>query len=394
MAARQIKKGIYYVGVSHWDRRLFDELIPLPDGTTYNTYIIKGKDETALIDSADPEKQHELMENLNALQLAKIDYVVSNHAEQDHSGCIPMVLQKYPDAKVVTNPKCKAMLMDLLHLPDGVFVTVNDRDTVSLGDKTLEFIIAPWVHWPETMLTYLREDKILFPCDLFGAHLATSDLYADDQARVYESAKRYYAEIMMPFRSVIQKHLKRLDEYAIDLIAPSHGPLHKAPGFILDAYRDWTSDAVKNEVILPYVSMHGSTEKMVRHLIDALIQRNIAVKPFNLTKTDIGELAIALVDAATIVIASPTVLVGPHPAAVYATYLANALRPKTRFASVIGSYGWGSKMLEQITGMLGNLKIEFIDPVIVKGHPTQKDFDALDRMADAILEKHKSAVAS
>jgi len=393
MAARQIKKGIYYVGVSHWDRRLFDELIPLPDGTTYNTYIIKGRDETALIDSADPEKQHELMENLNALQLTKIDYVVSNHAEQDHSGCIPKVLQKFPGTKVVTNPKCKAMLMDLLHLPDGVFVTVNDRDTISLGDKTLEFIIAPWVHWPETMLTYLREDKILFPCDLFGAHLATSDLYADDQAKVYESAKRYYAEIMMPFRSVIQKHLKRLDEYAIDLIAPSHGPLHKVPGFILDAYRDWTSDAVKNEVILPYVSMHGSTEIMVRHLIDALIQRNIAVKPFNLTKTDIGELAIALVDAATIVIASPTVLVGPHPAAVCATYLANALRPKTRFASVIGSYGWGSKMLEQITGMLGNLKIEFIDPVIVKGRPTQKDFDALDRMADAILEKHKSAFA-
>lgn len=392
MSARKIKEGVYYVGVNHWDRRLFDELIPLPDGTTYNTYLIRGKEKTALIDSADPAKQQELLDNLNFLELTKIDYIISNHAEQDHSGGIPEVLKKYPGAKVVTNPKCKGMLMDLLLLPDDMFITVNDGDTVSLGGKTLEFIIAPWVHWPETMFTYLREDKVLFPCDLFGAHLATSNLYADDQARVYESAKRYYAEIMMPFRSIIQKHLKRLDEYAIDVIAPSHGPLHKVPAFILDAYREWTSDAVKNEVILPYVSMHGSTERMVHHFIDALIRRNITVKPFNLTKTDIGELAIALVDAATIIIASPTVLVGPHPAAAYAAYLANALRPKTKFASVIGSYGWGGKMLEQLTGMLKNLKVELIDPVIIKGHPRQKDFDALDRMADTILERHKSVI--
>jgi flavorubredoxin len=300
------------------------------------------------------------------------------------------VLQEYPQAKVVTNKKCKTMLMELLLLPEEKFVTVNDKDTISLGDKKLEFIIAPWVHWPETMLTYLHEDRILFPCDLFGAHLATSDLYPTDLPRVYESAKRYYAEIMMPFRNVIQKHLKRLEDYPIDIIAPSHGPLHKDTNFIIDAYRDWTSDAVKNEVILPYVSMHGSTERMVEHFIDALIARSITVKPFNLTKTDIGELAISLVDAATIVIATPTVLVGPHPAAVYATYLANALRPKTKYASVIGSFGWGSKMLEQITGMLGNFKVELLAPVIVKGYPTTADLVSLDRLADMILKGHKS----
>jgi len=280
--------------------------------------------------------------------------------------------------------------MDLLPLAEDNFIAVNDNDTLSLGGRTLQFIIAPWVHWPETMLTYLQEDRILFPCDLFGAHLASSELYANDKARVYESAKRYYAEIMMPFRSIIQRHLKRLDEYAIDIIAPSHGPLHKEPAFIIDAYRDWTSDKVKNEVVLPYVSMHGSTEKMVNHLIEALIKRNVTVKPFNLTKTDIGELAIALVDAATIVIATPTVLVGPHPAAVYATYLANALRPKVKYASVIGSFGWGGKMLEQIRDMIGNLKVELIEPVITKGHPRDSDFQSLDKLADAILEKHRN----
>jgi flavorubredoxin len=390
MAAREIKSGIFYVGVSHWDRRLFDELIPLPDGTTYNAYIVKGSDKTALIDSADPEKQAALISNIKSLGIDTIDYIVSNHAEQDHSGGIPELLAAFPSAKVVTNPKCKTMLMELLMIPDDKLIVVNDNDELSLGNRTLEFMIAPWVHWPETMLTYLKEDKILFPCDLFGAHLASSDLYATDQARVYESAKRYYAEIMMPFRNLIQKHLRRLQEYTIDIIAPSHGPLHNEPRFILDAYQDWTSDAVKNEVVLPYVSMHGSTEKMVYHLIDALIKRNITVKPFNLTKTDIGELAIALVDAATIVIATPTVLAGPHPAAVYATYLANALRPKTRYATVIGSFGWGGKMLDVITGMISSLKVELIPAVIIKGHPTDKDFQDLEKLAEGILEKHKS----
>jgi flavorubredoxin len=158
----------------------------------------------------------------------------------------------------------------------------------------------------------------------------------------------------------------------------------------MDAYADWSSDNVKNEVVLPYVSMHGSTAAMAERLIEALVKRNIKVMPFNLTKTDLGELAISLVDAATIVIGSPTVLTGPHPAAVSATFVANALRPKTRFASLIGSYGWAGKMPEVLTGMLGNLKVELIPPVIVKGYPTEKDMAALDALADSILAKHRS----
>ncbi|UCD19584.1 MAG: FprA family A-type flavoprotein [candidate division WOR-3 bacterium] len=390
MPPRKIKDGVYWVGTTHWDRRLFDALIPLPDGTTYNAYLIKGSNKTVLIDSVDPAKESEHIANLKSLNVDELHYIIANHAEQDHSGGIRRLVDTYSTAKVVTNEKCRNMLIDLLHIPEEKFVVVKDNDTLSLGDRTLEFITAPWVHWPETMLTYLSEDKILFPCDLFGSHLATSDLYAFDEARVYESAKRYYAEIMMPFRTVIQKHLKRLEGYKIEIIAPSHGPLHNTPSFIIDAYRDWTSDIVKNEVILPYVSMHGSTEAMVNHLVAALIKRGVAVKPFNLTKTDIGELAISLVDAATIVIATPTVLTGPHPAAVYAAYLANILRPKTKYASVIGSFGWGGKMLEQITGMIGNLKVELITPVIIKGHPKSADYETLDALADTIVEKHEA----
>jgi flavorubredoxin len=318
-----------------------------------------------------------------------IDYVIANHAEQDHSGSIPQVLEKYPDAKVVTTPKGRDLLAILLLIPEDRFITVSDGETLSLGDKTLEFIHAPWVHWPETMLTYLQEDKILFPCDLFGSHLATTDLYVADEGQVYEAAKRYFAEIMMPFRTSIEKHLEKLKSYEIDIIAPSHGPVHNKPSFITEAYQSWVFGIPKNIVVLPYVSMHGSTQKMVDYFVGALVDKGVTVKQFDLASTDIGKLAMALVDAATMVIGTPTVLVGPHPNIAHAAFLANALRPRLQFISIIGSYGWGSKAAEQLTGMVPNLNAEVLAPVIVKGFPGQEDFKALDNLANNIAEKHK-----
>lgn len=386
---RGIRPNVYAVGAIDWDARLFDRLIPLPDGTTYNSYLVRGSEKTVLLDTVDPTKTDVLMDKLLKVGADKLDYVVAHHAEQDHSGSLGDILLLYPEARVVTNPKCKTMLTDLLGIEDDKFVIVEDGETLSLGDKTLKFIYTPWVHWPETMVTYLEDDRILFSCDFFGAHLASSSLFVDDQATVYESAKRYYAEIMMPFRKQVNANLEKLDELEIGVIAPSHGPIHDRPAFIIDAYKDWTSDSVKNEVVIPYVSMHGSTAKMVTHFVDALIERGIAVKQFELSTVDVGKLAMALVDAATIVIGSPTVLTGPHPLAAYAAFLANALRPKTRFASVIGSYGWGGKMVEQLAAMLPNLKVEIIEPVLSKGSPKDKEFAALDALADKILAKHK-----
>ncbi|WP_214021467.1 FprA family A-type flavoprotein [Methanoculleus sp.] len=391
MAAREIVPDVFAVGAIDWDRRLFDELIPLPDGTTYNSYLVRGSEKTALIDTVDPTKTAELTENLDRLGVGSIDYIVSNHAEQDHSGSIPAMLERFGGSKVVTNQKCRDFLVDLLHIPQDRFIVIGDGDTLSLGDKTLEFIIASWVHWPETMLTYLREDRILFSCDLFGSHYATSSLYVPDEGAVSESAKRYYAEIMMPFRASIKAHLEKLASREIDVIAPSHGPVYNRPAFIVDAYRDWTGDAVRNMVVLPFVSMHGSTQAMVDHFVDALMHRGIPVQPFNLTKTDIGDLAKALVDAATVVIGSPTVIFGPHPRVIYAAYLANLLRPKTRYATVIGSYGWGGKTVDTLKDMLSRLRVEFLEGVYVRGHPKEEDFAALDRLADEIKKKHEEA---
>ena len=390
MAVKKIKKDIYWVGAIDWDRRLFDELIPLPEGTSYNAYLIKGQKKTALIDTVDPTKEDDLLDNLDDLGIEHLDYIVVNHAEQDHSGAIPLMLELYSEAKIVTNQKCKKILMEHLLIKEDRIITINDNDTLSLGEKTLKFIFAPWVHWPETMLTYLEEDKILFSCDLFGAHLAESNLWVDDESKVYFAAKRYYAEIMMPFRNNIKKYLEKLKDLEIKTIAPSHGQIYSHPEFILSAYREWISDEVENEVIIPYVSMHGSVEEMVYILSEELMRKGITVKLFNLSKTDIGALAIALVDAATIVIASPTVLTGAHPQIVSAVYLANALRPKLRYASVIGSYGWGGKMLENISAMIGNLKVEILSPVIVKGYPKAEDYNSLIKLAGEIAEKHKN----
>jgi len=392
MKARKIKDGIYWVGAVDWDRRLFDDLIPLPDGTSYNAYLIQGSEKTALIDTVDPTMSHVLFGRLNQLGAERIDYVVANHAEQDHSGTLPQVLERYPEAQVVCTPKCKKMLVDLLLAPEDRILAVDDGATLSLGDRTLEFIHAPWVHWPETMLTYLREGQCLFPCDFFGSHLATTDLYVTDEGRVYEAAKRYYAEIMMPFRKIIQKDLKKVQEYEISLIAPSHGPMYDRPEFILEAYHDWVFSDPKNIVVLPYISMHGTTREMVNYLVDALTEKGVTVEQFNLAVTDIGKLAMALVDAATIVIGSPTVLTGAHPNVVYAAYLANALRPKVKFVSIIGSYGWGSKMVQQLAGMISNLKVEILDPVVVKGYPRDEDFEALDKLAATIAEKHNTLI--
>ncbi len=389
MVVGTIKPGIDYVGAIDWDRRLFDELIPLPDGTSYNSYIVKGSEKTVLIDTVDPTKKEDFINNLDELGVKKIDYIVAHHAEQDHSGEISTILEKYPGSQVVTNEKCKEFLIDLLQIPEDKFKIVTDTEELSLGDKTLRFMLTPWVHWPETMITYLPEDKILFSCDLFGSHLATSEIYAQDESKVYESAKRYYAEIMMPFRAAIKGHLKKIEDLDIEIIATSHGPIYDKPKFIIDAYKDWTSDNVKNEVIIPYVSMHGSTAKMVEHLTEALASKGLKVKPYNLTKTDIGDLAMELVDAATLIIASPTVLLGMHPSALYAAYLANALRPKIKNIGLIGSYGWGGMMADQAKKILTNLQADMLEPVIIKGHPKEEDYKALDKLALDVVEKHE-----
>lgn len=390
MVVRKISENIRAIGIVDWHRRVFDSLIPLPDGTSYNSYVVQGSEKVAVIDTAEPLYAEAWLHNLQESQVGPIDYIIANHAEQDHSGSLVNLIKEQSQAKIVCTAKCRDMLLDLLSLSSEQFIVVEDKQTISLGNKTLEFIVAPWVHWPETMFTYVREDQVLFSGDFLGAHYAANDLFVQDEAVIYEAAKRYYAEIMSPFRTHIQKHLQNLKNYKIKIIAPSHGQVYAQPDFILKAYQDWSADKVLNKVIIAYVSMHDSTKIMAEYLLEKLTEKRISVKFFELTTTDIGKLAMELIDAATVIIGSPTVLGGAHPAAANAVFLANALRPKTKHVSIIGSYSWGGKMVEQLAGMITNFKPEIISPVIAKGLPKATDYAALDLLVQSIVDKHKA----
>ena len=386
MVKRKISEGVQLLAAVDWGRRLFDSLIPLPDGTSYNAYLVEGSEKAALIDTVDPTMTGVLGGQLR--EVPELNYVVAHHGEQDHSGSLPFVLERYPRAKVLVSLKGKEILSDHLHIPEEKFRVVQDGEEVSLGNKTLRFLYTPWVHWPETMVTYLKEEGILFTCDFFGSHFATSDIFAREE-QVLEPAKRYFAEIMMPFRAAIEKNLEKIRGLSLEIIAPSHGPLWKNPSFILEHYQKWVSAPPENLVVLPYVSMHGSTRLMVDYLSDELIKRNVRVAHFELPSSDLGKIAISLVDAATVVLGTPTVHAGAHPYALFIASLANALRPKLKYATIIGSYGWGGKTVEQITQALGNLKVEVLPPVLAKGLPRETDFRALEKLAEEIASRHE-----
>ncbi|MCX4276010.1 MAG: FprA family A-type flavoprotein [Candidatus Gastranaerophilales bacterium] len=391
MKFKQIKENIFYCGLNDADRVIFDELIPLEHGTTYNSYLINGSEKTAIIDTMYPPFTKDYLDNLDDSGVKNVDYIIANHGEQDHSGSIPALLEKYPNAKVVTNNVCKGNIMEMLLVPEDRIIVIKDKETLSLGDKTFEFRIAPGVHWPDTMFTRLVEDSILFTCDFLGAHLPFEELYSKNDDELISCAKRYYAEIMMPFRPMCKKYVKLIDEIKPEIICPSHGPLHDRPEFILDLYRDWASDEPKNLVLIPYVSMYKSVEEMAFYVKEKLESKGIKALCFDIIESDLGDIAMNLVDAATIIIGVSMVLASPHPAAANVAYIANLLKPKAKFASFIGSYGWGGDLFGKLGGMLSNLKVEVIEPVLVKGKPKEEDYKALDVLVDSVVEAHKKA---
>lgn len=389
MLFKEIKNSVYYAGLNDADRVIFDELIPLEHGTTYNSYLIKGSDKTAVIDTMYPPFSDMYLKNFDENGINKIDYIIANHGEQDHTGSIPMLLEKYPEAIVITNQKCKENIMEMLLVDESKIKVVQNDEEISLGDKTLKFILAPGVHWPDTMFTFLKEENMLFTCDFLGAHLPFEDLYAKNDELLYSMAKRYYAEIMMPFRPLCKKYTKLVKEMNPDFVLPSHGPIYNKPEFILNAYEDWSDDMGKNLVVMPYVSMYGSTEEMVKYVSKKLEDNGINVYPYDIVRDDLGDLAVELVDATTIIIGASMVLAGPHPMAFNTCALANALKPKVKFISIIGSYGWGGKLVETLAGLLTSIKPEVIEPVIVKGKLKQDEYAKLDNLVNTIIEKHK-----
>ncbi len=318
---KEITNAIYSVGVIHPDRPFFDDLIPLEHGTSYNSYVVKGSEKIALIDTSLPAKREEFFANIATLE--RIDYIVANHGEQDHSGLLAELLEKFPSARLLTNAKCKQTICDAITLDESRIDIVDEKTEISLGGKTLKFYITPWVHWPDTMFTYIPEDKVLFTCDLFGAHTSDGETFAKEDVETFMAAKRYYAEIMMPFRSFCAKYLKLVKEIAPALILPSHGGAYKNPDFIIKAYEDWTSEIIERKVLIPYVSMYGNSKKMAEYLAQKLEMQGVETVLCSMINDGVGKLAENAVDAGAIVFTGSIVLTDPHPAIASTAYLTN-----------------------------------------------------------------------
>jgi len=382
-----ISKDVHWVGVRDWNRILFDALIPLPMGTSYNSYLIIGEKKNALIDTVNPGFEKELEGKIRKLiDPSDLDYIVMNHAEPDHAGAIPHLMSINSKAVLVTNTRGAKMAKTYFGVPDDRILIISDQDTIDLGGKTLRFIEAPMLHWPETIFTYLHEDKILFPCDFFGSHIAKG-VYDEDFDDLLVHAQRYFGEIMMPFKSAARRALAKIKDLDISIIAPSHGPIHRNTQRIVRAYGGWANGETRRKATVVYVTMWKSTEKMIKPFIEALMSEGVEVSLHDLVSSDVGDIVKDLVDSRAIVLGAPTVLNGMHPLAFYAAYLVKALRPPTKFGAFLSSYGWGGGAKKQFQDMLGNSGIDVVGSIEINGPPSEEDIEQIVGLSKTLALK-------
>jgi len=373
----ELRKNVYWVGVKDWNLRLFDALIPLPQGTSYNSYLVIGESKKALVDTVFRSFAADFEGKVRrVIDPAELDYLVMNHAEPDHASAIPHMMMISPRAKLVVTNKGAKMAKLYYGVPDDRMLVVADQQTIDLGRKTLQFIEAPMLHWPETMFTYINEDGILFPCDFFGAHTAKGT-FDDDVDDLIPLAKRYFGEIMMPFRPMAKRALEKIANLKIDMIAPSHGPIYRNPEKIIAQYEKWANGETKPKATIAYVTMWGSTESMVKPLAETLASEGVEVALHNLAVADLGGLVADLVDSRAIVLGSPTVLAGAHPLVFYISYLAKALKPPAKFAAVVSPYGWGGGAVKQIAETMGPLGMKVVGVVEINGPPSDSDIEQI-----------------
>ncbi len=387
MEVRELANGIHWVGIRDWERRMFDALIPLPTGTTYNSYVIKGEKATALVDTANPGFEEALKGKVEqVVPMRDIDYLVMNHAEPDHAGLVPFVLSQAPRAKLVLTDQGSRLAEALYRTPKERMMIVKDGDRIDLGGKTLRFISAPFLHWPETMFTYAEEDRVLMPCDFFGAHTAFGD-FSRDVLDYDWIAKKYFGEIMMPFAKNGRNAMEKINALPIDLICPSHGPMHDDPRRMMSLYHNWTQGRTIRKVVVAYASMWGATKQLVDQMSQAMLEEGVDVRIYDLASTDVATIAGDLVDAEGIVLGAPTVLGALHPLGLYAASIIKEFKPPAKFAVVLSSYGWGAGAVRQAQEMLGPMKIELLGSVEVKGRPTEIELEKARMLGKAMAQK-------
>ncbi|MBN1912446.1 MAG: MBL fold metallo-hydrolase [Pirellulales bacterium] len=391
-----LRENIDWVGYVDWTVRDFHSY-DTARGATYNSYLVRDT-KTALIDTVKGPFGEDLLGKLAALtDLSKIDYVVCNHAEPDHAGALPAVMAALPNATLVCNKRCRDALALHFDTSTWKFQIVGTDKSISLGSRTLQFLDTPMVHWPESMFTYVPEEKLLFSMDAFGQHYATSCRFDDEVsvATAMDEAKTYYANIVMPYGKQVVSVLEAASKLPIDMIAPSHGVIWRSHAAdILAAYADWAICRAKAKVLVVYDTMWESTERMAQAIHRAASQPGIDAQLIHLRRSNLTRLAAEVLDTAAIAFGSATLNRCMMPAMGAALTYLDGLRPAGKAGLAFGSYGWGRGAAIAIDRWLAQAEWDILSrPIRALYRPTPEVFDQC-RQAGKLLAERAEKVAS
>ncbi len=387
-----LKEGINWVGYIDWTVRDFHGY-KTDSGSTYNAYLIRDE-KTAVIDAVKAPYVETYLEHIKALtDLDKIDYVVCNHAEPDHSGGLPGTMAACPQAELVCNAKCKAALEKHYDTAGWKWHIVDDGDTLSLGQRTLSFVNTPMVHWPESMFTYVPEEKLLFSMDAFGQHYASAFRFDDEEPLdvILEEAKTYYANIVMLYGRPISQTLERAAGLDIEMIAPSHGVIWRSHiKEVFAAYQKWVVCKPEPKVVVFYSSMWGATEKMARAILEGAQEHDVHAQLYNVDSTHMTRIVTDVLDCAAVAIGSPTLNNGIMPSMAGVLCYLKGLRPTHKKGFAFGSYGWSKKGgANEVGQAMDEMKIEAMrEPLRSQYAPTP---DLLEECREAGREMAKYA---
>jgi len=389
-----LRAGIDWVGYVDWTIRDFHGYSTRRGGT-YNAYLVRDE-KTALVDTVKALYADHLIANVERLTDAgKVDYIVVNHAEPDHAGSLPRAVEAFADATVVCDKKCRDTLASYHDTSGWKFEIVKTGDEISLGKRTLRFIETPMVHWPESMFTYVPEEKLLFSMDAFGQHYATMNRFDDEvnMQEVMEEAKTYYANIVMLYGKPIARTLESAEELEIEMIAPSHGVIWRSHiGEILSAYRDWVVCKAARKVLVIYDSMWGSTERLAKAILEGASAEGVKAKLLYVRSSDLTEVATEVLDAGGIAFGSSTLNMGMMPMmGAVMTYL-KGLRPTGKAGLAFGSYGWGKGAAEALQAYLEEMPIEIVrEPLKCQWRPDEEALAECRAAGKMLAEKAKAA---
>ncbi|NIO03502.1 MAG: FprA family A-type flavoprotein [Proteobacteria bacterium] len=393
----EIMKSVYWVGAVDWNVRDFHGYTTY-QGTTYNAFLVIDE-KIALLDTVKKPFMVDYMEAIRQIvDPAKIDYIIVNHVEPDHSSCLPDILTIVGPEKIVCSSMGKKALLEHYHQPEWPYEVVESGQDISLGQKTLRFLETRMLHWPDSMFSYLKEDRLLISSDAFGQHWATGERFDDevDQSELFSHAAKYYANILLPYSSLVGKLLDEVRKIGldIDMIAPDHGLIWRShPDKIIEAYDTWGKQKACRKAVIVYDTMWNSTEAMARSVADGLLEKNVRVKLFDLKRNHRSDIMTEILDAKALIFGSPTLNNGMMPTMADMLHYLKGLRPQNKIGAVFGSYGWSGEAVKLMSRALEEMKIEAVEPKItIQYIPTAEDLRDCKQLGRKVGEAIDKAV--